>query len=48
MAFSASTACWPPLSAAIGQAASVAALDSLWATEVPMRAIVIAAALKNG
>ena len=28
--------------------ASVAALASLWATEVPMRAIVIAAALKNG
>ena len=29
-------------------AASKAALASLWATEVPMRAIVIAAALKNG
>ena len=29
-------------------AASTAALDSLWASEVPMRAIVIAAALKNG
>ena len=29
-------------------AASAAALDSLWAKEVPIRAIVIAAALKNG
>ena len=29
-------------------AASKAALASLWATEVPMRAIVIAAALRNG
>ena len=29
-------------------AASAAALDSLWATEVPIRAIAIAAALKNG